>query len=90
MKPGFINSIRDQQGHTVYQDQPEDKRAIDPRVAYLMVNMMEEVLRTGTGAGVRGRGFKPAGGRQDRDLPRWVVCGLHVQADLRGVGGLRR
>jgi membrane peptidoglycan carboxypeptidase len=54
-KPGYIDSIRDQQGRTVYQNQPQDKPAIDPRVAYVMVNMMEEVLRTGTAAGVRGR-----------------------------------
>ena len=73
-KPGYIDSIRDQQGHTIYQNQPQDKQAIDPRVAYLMVNMMEEVLRTGTGAGVRGRGFVlPAAGKTGTSRDGWFA-----------------
>jgi penicillin-binding protein 1B len=73
-KPGYIDSIRDQQGHTVYQNQPQDKPAIDPRVAYLMTNMMEEVLRTGTAAGVRGRGFVlPAAGKTGTSRDGWFA-----------------
>ncbi len=73
-KPGYIDSIRDQQGHTFYQSQPQDKPAIDPRVAYLMVNMMEEVLRTGTAAGVRGRGFLlPAAGKTGTSRDGWFA-----------------
>jgi penicillin-binding protein 1B len=73
-KPGYIDSIRDQQGHTVYQNQPQDKPAIDPRVAYLMVSMMEEVLRTGTAAGVRGRGFVlPAAGKTGTSRDGWFA-----------------
>jgi penicillin-binding protein 1B len=50
----------------------EKHQALDPRVAYLMTNLMEEVLRSGTAAGVRGRyGFLvPAAGKtgtSDRD-----------------------
>ena len=33
----------------------EKKHVLDPRVAYLVTNLMEEVLRTGTAAGVRAR-----------------------------------
>ena len=37
---------------------------LDPRVAYLMTNLMEEVMRSGTAAGVRARGFGvPAAGK---------------------------
>ena len=73
-KPGYIDSIRDQQGRTVYQNQPQDKPAIDPRVAYLMTNMMEEVLRTGTAAGVRGRGFVlPAAGKTGTSRDGWFA-----------------
>ncbi len=73
-KPGYIDSIRDQQGRTVYQNQPQDKPAIDPRVAYLMVSMMEEVLRTGTAAGVRGRGFVlPAAGKTGTSRDGWFA-----------------
>ncbi len=89
-KPGYIDSIRDQQGRTVYQNQPQDKPAIDPRVAYLMVNMMEEVSANRHRGGRARARIRAAGGRQDRNVARWLVCRLHIQADLRGVGGLRR
>ena len=47
-----------------FESQPKAKQAIDPRVAYLVENMMEEVLRSGTGGGVRSRGFTlPAAGK---------------------------
>ena len=88
-KPGYIDSIRDQQGRTVYQNQPQDKPAIDPRVAYLMVNMMEEVMRTGTAAGVRGRGFVlPAAGKTGTSRDGWfagftskIICVVWVGFD---------
>jgi penicillin-binding protein 1B len=73
-KPGYIDSIRDQQGHPIFQNQPQDKPAIDPRVAYLMVNMMEEVMRTGTAAGVRSRGFVlPAAGKTGTSRDGWFA-----------------
>ena len=53
---------------------PQEKQAIDPRVAYLMTNMMEEVLRTGTAAGVRGRGFVlPAAGKTGTSRDGWFA-----------------
>ncbi len=73
-KPGYIDSIRDQRGRTIFQNQPQDKPAIDPRVAYLMVSMMEEVIRTGTAAGVRGRGFVlPAAGKTGTSRDGWFA-----------------
>jgi penicillin-binding protein 1B len=48
--------------------------AMDPRVAYLITNMMEEVLRTGTGAGVRSRGFiQPAAGKTGTSHDGWFA-----------------
>jgi penicillin-binding protein 1B len=73
-KPGYIDTIRNQEGRTVYQNVPQEKQAIDPRVAYLMVSMMEEVLRTGTAAGVRGRGFVlPAAGKTGTSRDGWFA-----------------
>ena len=49
-------------------------QAIDPRLAYLMVNMMEEVMRSGTGAGVRARGFRlPAAGKTGTSHDGWFA-----------------
>jgi penicillin-binding protein 1B len=73
-KPGYIDTIRSQDGRVVYQNTPQEKQAIDPRVAYLMTNMMEEVLRTGTAAGVRGRGFVlPAAGKTGTSRDGWFA-----------------
>ena len=55
VKPTFLNLIRSQEGQVVYKNQAERKQVLDPRVAYLMTSMLEEVLRTGTAAGVRAR-----------------------------------
>ncbi len=55
VKPNFIRLVRSSDGKMLYKDKPETKPALDPRVAYLMTNLMEEVLRSGTAAGVRVR-----------------------------------
>ena len=56
-----------------------------------MTSLMEEVLRTGTAAGVRARyGLKYSGRGQDRHIARRLVRGLHLGIALRGVGGVRR
>ncbi|HEY1754762.1 MAG TPA: PBP1A family penicillin-binding protein [Bryobacteraceae bacterium] len=53
----FIRAIRDRQSNTIFQSQPKRTQVIDARVAYLVENMMEEVIHTGTGASVAARGF---------------------------------
>lgn len=53
----FIKAVRDRQAVTIYKAQPKRTQAIDPRVAYLVENLMEEVIRSGTGASVGARGF---------------------------------
>jgi penicillin-binding protein 1B len=74
LKTGFIRDIRDQHTGSIFQWQPERKPAIDARVAYLVENMMEEVLRSGTGAGVRTRGFSlPAAGKTGSSHDGWFA-----------------
>jgi penicillin-binding protein 1B len=74
VKTGYIRSIRDQHSASIFEAQPERKPAIDARVAYLVENMMEEVLRSGTGAGVRGRGFSlPAAGKTGTSHDGWFA-----------------
>jgi penicillin-binding protein 1B len=57
VKPSFLSLVRDpaQSGKAVYRNQIERTRAIDPRLAYLMTNLLEEVLQHGTAEGVRER-----------------------------------
>jgi len=70
-KPNWITLVRAQNGSTLYQPTPETRQVLDPRVTYLMVSLLEEVLRSGTAAAVRAGGFTvPAAGKtgtSDRD-----------------------
>jgi penicillin-binding protein 1B len=73
-KPSFIKMIRNQEGRGVFQSQPEEKQAVDPRVAYIMTSLMEEVMRSGTAAGVRARGFTlPAAGKTGTSRDGWFA-----------------
>jgi len=90
LKSGFIRSIRDANGAIVFQSKPERKPAIDPRVAYLVENMMEDVLRgSGTGARARSMGFVlPAAGKTGTSRDGWfagftskIICVVWVGFD---------
>jgi penicillin-binding protein 1B len=74
LKSGFIQAIRDRSGATTFQATPQRTPAIDPRVAYLVENMMEDVLRDGTGARARSMGFLlPAAGKTGTSRDGWFV-----------------
>ena len=88
-KPYWIQSIRDSSGQSQFDGKPVHKQVIDSRVNYLMVNLMEEVLRSGTGAGIRSRGFGlPAAGKTGTSHDGWfagfttkLVCVVWVGFD---------
>jgi penicillin-binding protein 1B len=72
--PTTIEKVRAPDGAMLYQHTPDPHRALDPRVAYVMVDMLQEVLRSGTGAGVRGRGFTlPAAGKTGTSRDGWFA-----------------
>jgi penicillin-binding protein 1B len=74
VKPNWVSLIRDRQGTVLYSHKPERRQVLDPRVAYLMVNLMQEVLRSGTGASVRSRGFLlPSAGKTGTSHDGWFV-----------------
>jgi penicillin-binding protein 1B len=74
VKASAVSLIRDRKGTVLYQHRPDKKRVLDPQVAFLMTSMMEEVLRSGTGAGVRSRGFAlPAAGKTGTSHDGWFV-----------------
>ena len=59
IQPSWVRMVRDYDGRSIYKHKPVQRDAIDYRVAYLMTTIMEDVVRAGTGAGVRARGFSP-------------------------------
>jgi len=70
----LIREIRSAGGALIYQYQPIVRQVLDPRIAYMVVNLMEEVLRSGTGAGVRSRGFfLPAAGKTGTSHDAWFA-----------------
>ena len=74
VKPNWVSLIRDREGAVLYSHKPERRQVLDPRVAYLMVNLMQEVLRSGTGAAVRSRGFLlPSAGKTGTSHDGWFV-----------------
>lgn len=74
LSPATVSLVRSGKGTVLYQHRPDPVPALDPRVAYLMVNMMQEVLRSGTGASVRSHGFTlPAAGKTGTSRDGWFA-----------------
>ena len=74
VKPRLISTVRDHEGGITHQNEPDTRKALDPRVAYLMVNLLGEVMRSGTAAGVRSRGFiVPAAGKTGTSHDGWFA-----------------
>jgi penicillin-binding protein 1B len=74
VQPAFIEEMRDSNGGTLYRQSATTKRVLDPRIAFLMVDMLQEVMRSGTAAGVRARGFRlPAAGKTGTSHDGWFA-----------------
>jgi penicillin-binding protein 1B len=74
VKPSWVSLIRDRQGNVLFSATPDKREVLDPRVAYMMVSLLEEVLRSGTGASVHSRGFNlPAAGKTGTSHDGWFA-----------------
>jgi penicillin-binding protein 1B len=74
VKPSVISGFRDGNGTNLPTGVSQTHQALDPRVTWLMVSMLEEVMRTGTAAGVRSRGFTlPAAGKTGTSHDGWFA-----------------
>ena len=74
VEPSAIGSIGDQPGQTLFQRSAPSQRVLDPRVNFLLVDMMQDVLKYGTAAGVRSRGFTlPAAGKTGTSHDGWFA-----------------
>lgn len=74
-KPRFINTVRSAAGGpAVVKDEPDQHRAMDTRVSYLMLDMLQEVVNSGTGYGARARGLNaPAAGKTGTSRDGWFA-----------------
>src|SRR6201998_306319 len=74
LSPILINSVRNSKGDVVTDFNPDKRPVLDPRIAYVMTNMMEGVLNFGTGYPVRQRGFTaPAAGKTGSSHDGWFA-----------------
>lgn len=72
--PQAILAVKDSQGHTMWRGTVSARQVLDPRVDYLMDNLMESVVNNGTAAGVRNRGFTlPAAGKTGTSHDGWFA-----------------
>jgi penicillin-binding protein 1B len=72
--PTTISLVRAPDGTILYQHQADRRTVLDSRVNYLMVSMLQDVLRYGTGGGVRARGFNlPAAGKTGTSHDGWFA-----------------
>ena len=72
--PTTISLVRGPDGSVLHHHKADPRPTLDPRVNYLMVSMMQDVLRYGTGGGVRARGFSlPAAGKTGTAHDGWFA-----------------
>lgn len=69
-----IVKIYDGDGNPVYLPQPKTTQVLTPQVAFLVTSLLESVVNSGTGAGVRARGFQlPAAGKTGTSHDGWFA-----------------
>jgi penicillin-binding protein 1B len=74
LSPVFVNSVRNAKGDVIVNFETEKKQVLDPRIAFVMTNMLEGVMNFGTAYGVRSRGFSaPAAGKTGTSHDGWFA-----------------
>ena len=96
--PRLVVRVEDRHGRVVWQRRPRGRRVLDPRIAYLVTDIMRDVVDRGTGKAVRAVGFRgPAAGKtgtSNNATDLWfigytpsIVTGIWIGLDLpRSVG----
>jgi penicillin-binding protein 1B len=75
LSPILLRSVRNGKGDVIANYNTDQKQVMDPRVSYVMTNMMEAVINSGLGfSAVRGRGFQaPAAGKTGSSHDGWFA-----------------
>src|SRR6202030_3257345 len=101
LSPILLRSVRNGKGDVIANYNTDQRQVLDPRVSYVMTNMMEGVINYGLGyTAVRLRGFTaPAAGKTGSSHDGWfagytsnLLCivwvGYDDYSDLRLAGGV--
>jgi len=75
LSPILLRSVRNGKGDVIANYNPDQRQVMDPRIAYVMTNMMESVINNGLGySAVRVRGFTPpAAGKTGSSHDGWFA-----------------
>jgi penicillin-binding protein 1B len=74
LDPWMLASVRNSTGDIITDYTPTSKQLLDPRVAFLTTDMLENVINHGTGAKTRSLGFTaPAAGKTGTDHDAWFA-----------------
>ena len=75
ISPIMVSSVRNAKGDVLQDFTPDKRQVMDPRVAFVMTDMMQGVVNFGLGySAVRGRGFKePAAGKTGSSHDGWFA-----------------
>jgi len=74
IEPRLVVAVINPEGQTLWGSPPISRRVLDPRVNYLMVSLLESVINSGTGYGVRASGFTaPAAGKTGTSHDGWFA-----------------
>jgi penicillin-binding protein 1B len=101
LSPILLRSVRNAKGDVIANYNTDQRQVLDPRIAYVMTNMMEGVINNGLGySAVRGHGFTPpAAGKTGSSHDGWfagytsnLLCivwvGYDDYSDLRLTGAM--
>jgi penicillin-binding protein 1B len=101
LSPLMVNSVRNAKGDVIANFNTDQRQVLDPRIAYVMTDMMQGVINNGLGySAVRVRGFTPpAAGKTGSSHDGWfagytsnLLCivwvGFDDYSDLRLSGAM--
>ena len=88
-EPMFVESVVSANGNSLEKNSSSTKLVLDPRVAYLVDDVLKDVINKGTGAQVRAKGFTlPAAGKTGTSRDGWfagftnnLVCVIWIGFD---------
>jgi penicillin-binding protein 1B len=69
-----VLKIHDGEGNPIYLAQPKTREVLTPQIAFLVTSLLQSVVNTGTGAGIRSRGFAlPTAGKTGTSHDGWFA-----------------
>jgi len=74
VKPTFLSEVRSPDGQTLFDGTPERRAVLDPKVNFLTLQLLQDVVNYGTGGGARNSGlWVPAAGKTGTSRDGWFA-----------------